>query len=56
MTVKIAQTVSHHRKRKYHISFPTVLRTAKEVLPKQKRKKVINDNTTLYQNCIFSHY
>ena len=40
MTVKIEQTGGNYRKRKYHVSYPTVLRTSQESIPKPKRKKV----------------
>ena len=40
MTVKIKQTLENYRKRKYHISFPSVSRTSKDSTPKTKKKKV----------------
>ena len=41
MTVKIEETGIGHRKRKYIISFPNVLRKSNEAMREQKRKKVI---------------
>ena len=41
MTVKIEETGIGHRKRKYSISFPNVLRKSHEVMREQKKKKVI---------------
>jgi hypothetical protein len=40
MTVKIEQTGENYRKRKYHVSFPTILRPSQESIQKPKRKKV----------------
>eukprot|EP00092_Neocalanus_flemingeri_P038510 GFUD01041928.1.p1 GENE.GFUD01041928.1~~GFUD01041928.1.p1 ORF type:complete len:203 (+),score=52.04 GFUD01041928.1:94-702(+) len=40
MTVKISHPGSDNRKRKYQISFPTILRRSKESTPKLKREKV----------------
>ena len=42
--VKIAESGICHRKGKYCISFPTALRKTKEAIPKQKRKKVFQQN------------
>ena len=48
MTVKIEEIGIGHRKRKYHNSFPNVLRVSKEESSKPKHKKI--SVSTQYQS------